>query len=347
LSIKKIIRSHDWWGSKLSTFLGIAYTTVLIAGTNLIQSITWILFLLASLIVGASFVSIINDVTDIEQDIAAGKPNYMLKLPIAFRWLLPGFCVAVGGIFIYFIYPDKLSLFLYAMSWVAFSLYSIPPVRLKTRGIAGVFADACGAHLFPSCLIISSLTFFMGKPINWLWFTAVAVWALALGLRGILSHQFEDREKDIVAGVDTFATNINPNRFKNKAKLIISVEMAAFVVMLLIIKSIVVVLFLLLYTANALLRYKLYYTRLTVITLNEDGNYRTIMFEYYQVFFPLSILAVLAVQQPYAWIILVAHLILFSKSIYFTFNGLFTAHALHRISKTVCAKLGMNTKTGN
>jgi len=102
LNIKKIIRSHDWWGSKLTTFLGIAYATVFIADTRLTQSITWVLFLLASLVVGASYVSIINDVTDMEQDIAAGKPNYMLKLPLALRWLLPACCAAIGGVFLYF-----------------------------------------------------------------------------------------------------------------------------------------------------------------------------------------------------------------------------------------------------
>jgi hypothetical protein len=333
LEFKRIIRSHDWWGSKLSTFLGVAYATVYVAGINLTQSISWILFILASLIVGASYVSIINDVTDIEQDVAAGKPNYMLKFPVYMQWILPCFCVAIGGVFMYFIYPDKLSLLLYAMSWVAFSLYSIPPIRLKTKGVLGVLADACGAHLFPNCLIISSLYFLTGKPVNWLWFVCVAVWAFSLGLRGILSHQFEDRGKDIVAGVTTFATKTQPDKFRIKARMIIIAELAAFIMMLLLIKSLIVSLFLLLYVATSFLRYKLYYTRLNIVTLDGNGNYRSLMYEYYQVFFPVSILIYISVQQPYGWLILLSHVAVFYKTIYLTFEGLFTREVLHRFIK--------------
>lgn len=331
MNIKKIIRSHDWWGCKLSTFLGIAYATVLIAGVNLIQSIIWILFLLVSLVIGASYVSIINDVTDIEQDTAVGKNNYMMKFPSFLRWVITGFCAAIGGIFMYYFYPDKLSFFLYVMSWVSFSLYSIPPIRLKTRGAPGIFADACGAHVFPSCLIISSLDFFMGKSINWLWFTAVAIWALVFGLRGILSHQFEDRDKDIITRVNTYASGIKPSQFKYKAKLIIVIELIAFSVMILIINRIIVLVFLLLYMINLLMRYKLYNTRLIIITLNEKGNHRAIMAEYYQVFFPISILISIAAHQPYVWIVLLLHIIVFYKIIYLTFDGIFTLNSLRRV----------------
>lgn len=331
MNFKKIIRSHDWWGCKLSAFLGIAYATVLIAGINLIQAIIWIFFLLASLIIGASYVSIVNDVTDVEQDIAAGKNNYMMRFPLFLRWVITGFCVAIGGVFMYNFYPDKLSFFLYVMSWVAFSLYSIPPIRLKTKGVSGIFADAGGAHLFPSCLIISSLDFFMGKSINWLWFAAVAVWALAFGLRGILSHQFEDRDKDIITGVNTYASGIKPNQFKNKAILIIAIELIAFTVMILIINRIIVLTFLLLYIINLLMRYKLYNTQLIIITLNEKGNRRAIMTEYYQVFFPTAILISIAAHQPYVWIVLLLHIIIFYKIIYLTFDGIFTLNSLRRV----------------
>lgn len=335
MSIKKIIRSHDWWGCKVSAFLGIAYATALIAGINLAQSIPWILFILASLVIGASYVSIINDVTDVEQDIAAGKNNYMLKFPLFARWVIIGFCAAIGGVFMYYFYPDKISFLLYLMSWVSFSLYSIPPIRLKTKGIAGVFADACGAHLFPSCLIISSLYFCMGQSINWLWFAAVAIWALAFGLRGILSHQFEDRDKDIIAKVNTYATGINPGQFKNKAKFILAIELVAFIVIALMINQIIVLIFLLLYIINLLMRYKLYNTRLTIITLSEKGNRRAIMNEYYQVFFPISILVCIAIYQPYAWIILLLHIAVFYKIIFLTFDGIFTINVLRRFAQYI------------
>jgi hypothetical protein len=65
----------------------------------------------------------------------------------------------------YSFYPDRLSLSLYIMSWVAFSLYSIPPARLKTKGILGVLADASGAHLFQVALLLHRFTFFGANPL--------------------------------------------------------------------------------------------------------------------------------------------------------------------------------------
>nr|WP_256366322.1 UbiA family prenyltransferase [Mucilaginibacter sp. L196] len=303
---------------------------MLIINVNFFQIGYWVLILLTSLIIGAAYVSIINDITDIKHDHAAGKSNYMANLSLSTRLALAAFCVITGGIFMCAFYSDKISLCLYIMSWVAFSLYSIPPVRLKTKGIWGVFADACGAHLFPSCLIIASLYHFMAKPVNWLWFTTVAIWALMLGLRGILSHQFDDRQKDIAAGVNTYASKIEPNSFKIKAKLLIIIELAALALMLIIIKNAFITAFLLLYVSYALLRYRLYKTRVIIIILNEKKNYRVLMNEYYQVFFPISVLLYIAIHQPYGWILLLLHIIVFHKIMYLTFNEVFTINTFRR-----------------
>jgi 4-hydroxybenzoate polyprenyltransferase len=81
LNVKKITRADEWWGYKLSPLLGIAYATTVVANVSLQQSINHILFLLLSLIIGAAYVSVINDVTDAKEDMAVGKANYMLKYP--------------------------------------------------------------------------------------------------------------------------------------------------------------------------------------------------------------------------------------------------------------------------
>jgi hypothetical protein len=331
LNLKKIIRADEWWGYKLSPLLGIAYATTLIANASLLLSINHIFFLLLSLITGAAYVSIINNVTDAKEDMAAGKINYMLKYPPHLRWIVSAFFVLAGIVFMYFFYPDKLSLGLYIMSWVAFSLYSIPPVRFKTKGILGVFADASGAHLFPGCLIVTSLYFFWNKPVNWPWLVLVAIWALMLGLRGILSHQFDDRDKDIATGVNTYASKINPLHFKNKAKLLIVIELCAFGIMLFLLWNWIVVLFLALYISYVVLRCYFHKTKTIIIIINEKENYRVLMNEYYQVFLPISILLYIAIHQPYGWIILLLHIIIFYKIIYLTFNEFFNKELAHRI----------------
>lgn len=331
MNIKKITRSDDWWGYKLSPLLAVAYATILIEKVNFIDIWRHILFLLSSIILGAAYVSVINDFTDIKQDLAAGKSNNMVNLPASIRWFVTFFCIAFGFTFAYFFYPDTLSLLLYFMSWAAFSLYSIPPIRLKIRGIWGVFADACGAHLFTSCLIVSSVYFAIGRPINWGWFTAVSIWSLSLGLRGILSHQFEDREKDIFTGVKTYASKVEPKSFKNKAIILLIIELCAFVIMLIIIKSIINIAFLFIYLAFTLLRHRLFRTDIIIIVLNQKNNYRVLMYEYYEVFLPISFLTYVSVYQPFGWLFLIVHIIVFWKNIYLTFNEILNFNALRRM----------------
>lgn len=311
MGFKKIIRYNDWWTSKIAPILAIGYATILINHANLFKSAIWLLFLLLSLVIGATYVSMINDITDAADDVKAGKNNYMVMIDKKLRWLMLIVCVLLGGIFMYFFYPDTFSFVLYVMSWVVFSLYSLPPVRLKVRGLWGVFADASGAHLFPTCLVVASMSYFLQREINVGWIIAVAGWALALGLRGILWHQFRDRDKDILVGVNTYASKIDPQQFKNKERILIFFEILAFVIILIIINTRIVILFFCLYLIFIVVRYKLFGTRLTILESPKDGNYRMVMTEYYQFFFPVSLLLEFSFCQPKAWIVLMIHIVLF------------------------------------
>ncbi|QNK63158.1 hypothetical protein H7F33_01125 [Pedobacter sp. PAMC26386] len=114
------------------------------------------------------------------------------------------------------------------MAWIVFSLYSLPPVRLKKRGIWGVLCDAMGAHLFPALFITSSLLEFIHADKNVLWFVLIGFWAFFYGLRGILWHQFYDRENDRRSSTTTFASHIKPELFRTQEVCIFSVEILAF-----------------------------------------------------------------------------------------------------------------------
>lgn len=273
----------------------------------------WLLFLLASLITGAVYVSIINDLTDIEEDLKSGKSNHMAGFPARLRWLFPVLCLVGGSFFMYFLWPDKLSCSLYAMSWIAFSLYSIPPVRLKNRRVWGLLGDACGAVLFPCCLVVSSMSFFMHLPINRIWFLSVAVWALIYGLRGILWHQFIDRENDIKTGINTFASKTEPRHFRLQTILLITIELIAFGLMLSLAASMASLFFLVVYFFYALILYRLFNIKLIIIIGEKGEMNRTFMSDYYQLFFPFSMLISAAFNQTSVCFIILLHMILFFR----------------------------------
>lgn len=315
MEVLKIARSGDWWEYKIPPLLAVGYATVLLSAVSMFSAALHLLLLLAALMVGAIYVSIINDITDIDEDLASGKANRISKIPARFRWILPALCLLAGVGFTYTFSADKLTVFLYLMAWISFSLYSIPPVRLKKRAGWGVIADASGAHLFTSLFMVSGVCFFTGQNINWIWFTSVGVWALCYGLRGILWHQFSDRENDINAGVRTFATLVEPQRFKVNALLLIVVELIAFAVMLTVNFHLITWVFLAIYVLMVLDRKRKFSMEIITVISPPGKPYQILMGEFYQIFFPLALLIIAAFHDPFSWIILLVHVLLFPKNI--------------------------------
>ncbi|MFC3196181.1 UbiA family prenyltransferase [Parapedobacter deserti] len=310
-----IIRAPEWWGYKLPPLLSVGYATALTSGTTLYHVAPLFLFFLGSLAIGAVYVSIINDITDIEEDIAVGKTNRMANLSPLWRGALITGCLAIGGIFGYFMWPDIQTIIFYTFAWMSFSLYSLPPFRFKERGLLGVLCDACGAHLFPSLLMVSGISYTVGMEIDYYWLTLVAIWALMFGCRGILWHQFLDRENDIKTNISTFATRIAPERFKPAAPAFFAVELAAFGAMLKHVNLIAVWISLVLYAVLVIIRYSRYANIPIILITPRHKHTQVLMIDYYQTFFPLSLLLAASFSQPHVWGLLIAHVVLFPSNI--------------------------------
>jgi hypothetical protein len=167
-----------------------------------------------------------------DEDLAIGKKNRMAGVRPSRRWIFPMVALLLGAVYIATFYPHVLIMALAVMPWIAFSCYSIPPVRLKKRGFWGVLADASGAHLFTSLFTVASMSYYTGQAIDWIWFFAVGVWALCYGMRGILWHMFFDRDNDIASETPTYATRTDPSLFRSREWIILAVEMAALGIML-------------------------------------------------------------------------------------------------------------------
>jgi len=315
MKILNIIRSQEWWGHKLPPLLAIGYATALMSAVPLYRVALWLVFLLFSLVAGAIYVSVINDITDLEEDLASGKSNRIQKVPLKFRWIIPAICIMLGLIFGYFLYPDLLSCLLYLLSWIVFSLYSIKPVRLKNRGILGVLADGCGSHVFTSLLMISSVSYVTHQHINWIWFSAVGIWALCYGLRGILWHQFADRENDIKVNLNTYASKQDPQKFKNKARLLFFIELSGLGIILYEINLASAIIALLLYLFLVYIRYKRNKDQIIIVLKTNDQPFQIIMADYYQMLLPLSLLLTSVTLNNINLIVLVIHILLFPQII--------------------------------
>jgi 4-hydroxybenzoate polyprenyltransferase len=320
MNIFNTIRSQEWWTYKLPPLLAIGYATSTFSKAPLYHIAAPLLFILISLVIGAIYVSVINDITDLEEDILSGKKNRMQHVKPEMRWLIPICCLLIGVFFEYYYYPDLLSCLLYLGSWIAFSLYSINPFRFKNKGILGVLADASGSHFFTSLLMVASVSFLNRQEVNWVWFIAVGIWSLCYGLRGILWHQFVDRENDLEANVNTYASKIPPEKFILKSRFIFIVEVLAFGVMLYTLNLDVTLFALLLYSVMVFIRWKIYHSQIILILTNKNRGFQILLGDYYQTFFPIAILLYATFQNNFNSLVLAGHVLLFPYPIIAVFR---------------------------
>jgi 4-hydroxybenzoate polyprenyltransferase len=311
LKLSKVARAAEWWEYKLPAMLAIVYATALKAEKNLYHYAPVFCLLILGIVIGATYVSVINDLTDIKEDNASGKHNRMSHFSPVIRILIVLLPVTAGFFFAYFFLHDSLSIVLYAACWIAFSLYSIPPFRLKKRGLWGVLADASGAHFFPTLFLVAAATAYMHIQINWLWFGVVGLWSLMYGLRGILWHQFSDREHDLKTGINTYASKKNPDLFYRQSFFIMAVELAALAFILIFIFKPLPVLALLLYVLMLFGYSRIFKRTIIAIVSFPDQPWHFAMNNYYQLLLPISLLLTSALIYPQVWFMVAAHGILF------------------------------------
>jgi 4-hydroxybenzoate polyprenyltransferase len=310
--ITQTVRAYDWWEFKLSPIFATAYATALLSGQSVASLWPLLLLALAALAPGAAYVSLINDLTDQREDLASGKSNRMVGKSRRFVALALACCLLPGVAVALYWREDPLLLSLYLAAWVAFSLYSLPPVRLKARGFLGLLADASGAHLFPTLLVVSLVHRWRAEPVDPVWFAAVAVWSLCLGLRGNLWHQLTDLHNDEKTGLRTFARRHKITRLHRLGNFVIfPAEAAAFAVMLWRAGSLTAAAFLCLYALLEWSRRSWWKMNLVIVAPKE--RFHIVMLEYYEAFFPLAVLLSSAARHPFDALVIAAHLLLFPK----------------------------------
>lgn len=217
-----LLRWKDWAYSKMPPFFTAGFvfllTNELPAASSCFRFAAWLLFCAAFLAFGYG----VNDFADRDDDRRAGKPNAMLRLrpAVAVAWLLALVALSVVGL-IPHLADWRLSLAV-ASSYGTAVAYSVPPVRLKERGSAGLISCAIAQRSLP--VLVGAALFGRFDLSLWLY----CVLFTLVGIRWILLHQIVDAGHDEATGVQTFVTTTGVERSLSvMKKVVFPLELAA------------------------------------------------------------------------------------------------------------------------
>ncbi|MGB5969190.1 MAG: phytanoyl-CoA dioxygenase family protein [Spirulinaceae cyanobacterium] len=314
-SLFNLLRGNDWWFYKIPPLLAIAYGEILRQGTLPQQSITTLLALLVSMFFVAAYGHVVNDIFDIQVDALAGKENRMAPLQRGQRILLSLGLAVAGVIPWWFIGFDSIPAVSLAAIYILLSIYPAPPLRLKERYIWGAVADAATVHAIPTLLVatvFSRLGATLQAGSNTLVIVATA-WAFAVGMRGVLLHQIWDRENDLKSDVKTLATKFGEESLRTGINYLVFPFEAILCGGLVILISQTEPWFLV--PCTVYLGLLFFSTRYDEFDPSPSQKAYVILHDFYEVWLPLSLLALLSVREPKFLILLALHITLFYPAI--------------------------------
>ncbi|QIZ73477.1 phytanoyl-CoA dioxygenase family protein [Oxynema aestuarii] len=316
----KLIRSQEWWLYKIAPLLTIAYAETLLLQLSPTTATLTTLTALLSIASVAAYGYLLNDICDIETDQKANKPNAAAQLQPWQRLLLCLLFLSIGFAAPLLTHLGTIPLALLAANYLLPTLYSVPPLRLKERGIWGILSDAAGAHLVPTLFVAATvLSQTPDPPRNALIFTAVAAaHAFFVGLRGILLHQLWDRANDLNSGITTFVSQRPPEtvqRWINRLVFPVEIALLGSIAILLSGSAPLLLVFFIVYLLVIFGQVKFDQVSLNPSPLSPPVKQNIIPHDLYEVWLPLALAILLSSRNPYYLSFVVMTLILFFPSV--------------------------------
>jgi 4-hydroxybenzoate polyprenyltransferase len=225
--IKQFIRWHDWALDKLPILFLICFYLILkrddFKEIYIIEFFVFLLFSIVSTIYGYT----INNFADLEIDIKQGKVNLFSEISPLGRIviLLSILALAISsGLF----FADKpYFLFLWITQFLIATFYSLPPIRLKERGLIGLLIPFFAQLVLPILICFS----IFGDIVS---FSVIPFLAYGFFKGGAydIGHQFHDHQHDKKTDTRTFAVEHGGNKVNKIFKTFLILERVFFLLLL-------------------------------------------------------------------------------------------------------------------
>ena len=216
LSPHFVQRTKDWWKPKAGNILAILYIS---AYHFQLKADIFLVSLLPSIltIFGIGLTAYwINDWVDLPTDRVLNKKNFLINLTHKQQILFLIFALICSILPWLFLPKTEVTIYLLTLEFVLITTYSLRPLRLKTKGLIGVIADALYAQALPT--VLAFYTFSLLKidtfdkfPIT---FLLLFLWQFFAGLYNICLHQFEDLPNDKKSLTKTWALQMGKSKIR-------------------------------------------------------------------------------------------------------------------------------------
>ena len=200
-NVLNIIRWDMWYDSKLPLLFVCMYYVGLSRSYLDISFILETAGLVLLFCLYASFGYVVNSYSDMTVDLVAGKPNTFSEISKRGGQRLIGILLSGSILLALLMYHQRPAIMaLVSLAFAIAALYSLPPARLKERGILGLITPAIAQRTMPTVIIFEAMEYWD--------LTAVIICFLStfIGLRYIIVHQIKDENADLRCSVQTIAT---------------------------------------------------------------------------------------------------------------------------------------------
>jgi hypothetical protein len=309
-----LIRYSSWWSYKIPLFIILYFLPTASVDYRIDLGIFNLFVGLFLIVIGASFVSVLNDFTDREADNIAGKKNNFDHLSKVNANL-----IMVSSTLIVLVAPwifdiSFLANLFYYLAVLSYALYSVKPVRFKNRGFLGVLFDSLGSVVFPAI-------FFLEVTHQNLWLNVFSDlglflflnWLLFFSIRSILIHQVDDLYNDRKSDVRTWVSILNERQLKWAGWIIFCIEVTSFLLLLwntrLLFNEYVYII-ILTYILFQLLFYQFIGVRFSIFGNNQMNTINWLL-DYYNCYFLISLILLLPFTLYYRIIIIGTIILIF------------------------------------
>ena len=312
--VQQIGRFDQWWLYKIPMLLSVA----LLALTQSTSQINEIWALLSSILlllaVGGIYAYILNDASDVKEDMASDKPNFFIGKSVILPWILALSCYSISLLIMLFWHLPWPLIALHTVNYAVFIAYSLKPVRGKERGYLGIVLGALGDACLPSLFVLGFCAYALQVSFTLETYVALGLWSLAIGIKYMTWHQLLDKERDIKNGISTFVSQQGGSTASTLVyALWWPLELFIFTLFMVKFSSAILWISLAMQVSLELLRW-LCMGR-PIVILFDSKHHTIVLQEFYELFLPLGLITVLTYHDSKYWILFMIFTLLFLPKI--------------------------------